>query len=70
VSVLGDETEREQAMEGLQSSRGVLQAMVGQELRMKRTPTLEFTYDESIVRGMRMEKLLSEHAPATEESER
>jgi ribosome-binding factor A len=27
---------------------------------LKRTPTLEFAYDESIDHGMRMEELLSE----------
>ena len=64
VSVLGDAERRAEALEGLESARGVLQAKVGAELRMKRTPTLEFTYDESIDRGMRMEELLSEHAPS------
>jgi ribosome-binding factor A len=60
VSVLGEQSEREEALAGLDSARGFLQAQVGAELRMKRTPTLEFTYDESIDRGMRMEELLSE----------
>ena len=70
VSVVGGTAERDAALEGLDSASGFLQQRVGEELRMKRTPTLEFTYDESIVRGMRMEKLLSEHAPAPDESER
>jgi ribosome-binding factor A len=60
VSVLGKQSEREEALAGLDSARGFLQAQLGAELRMKRTPTLEFTYDESIDRGMRMEELLSE----------
>lgn len=67
VSVLGDESARIQALEGLASSRGLLQAKLGSELRMKRTPTLEFTYDESIDRGMRMEKLLAEEATPHDE---
>src|SRR4051812_27111987 len=58
VSVLGSDEERDEALEGLRSSAGFLQAKVGQELRMKRTPTLEFHYDESIDRGMRISELL------------
>ena len=33
------------------ASHGFLQAKVGEELRMKRTPKLEFAYDESVDRG-------------------
>jgi ribosome-binding factor A len=63
VSVLGDERARERSLAGLRSSHGVLQSRVAGELRLKRTPTLEFVYDESIERGMRMTELLDEHAP-------
>jgi len=60
VSVLGDEQERDATMAGLRSSHGVLQGAIGGELRMKRTPTLDFVYDESIDRGMRISELLDE----------
>jgi ribosome-binding factor A len=60
VSVLGDERERERTLEGLTSSHGLLQAAIAGEVRMKRTPTLEFVYDESIERGMRISELLDE----------
>ena len=60
VSVLGDESERERALEGLSSSRGVLQAKIGEELRLKRTPTLTFEYDPSIDHGLRMRRLIDE----------
>jgi ribosome-binding factor A len=60
VSVLGDEHERVRTLEGLTSSHGLLQAAIAGELRMKRTPTLEFVYDESIDRGMRISELLGE----------
>jgi len=59
VSVLGQEAEREAALEGLRSSAGFLQAQVGTELRMKRTPTLEFVYDDSVERGMRISEILA-----------
>ena len=63
VSVLGSDDQKEQALEGLRSSAGFLQSKVGDELRMKRTPTLEFHYDESIERGMRISELLDREEP-------
>jgi ribosome-binding factor A len=62
VSVLGGEQERDRTLAGLESSHGYLQAQVAAELRMKRTPTLEFVYDESIDRGMRITELLDDEA--------
>jgi ribosome-binding factor A len=60
VSVLGGEDEREQTLAGLASSHGYLQGQIAHELRMKHTPTLEFLYDESVDRGMRISKLLED----------
>ena len=60
VTVLGDAEAREKSLAGLQSAHGVLQRRVGGELRMKRTPTLEFRYDETTDRAMRMEELLDD----------
>jgi ribosome-binding factor A len=60
VSVLGDDDERAATMAGLESAHGVLQLAVARELRMKHTPTLEFLFDESIDRGMRISELLSD----------
>ncbi len=58
VSVLGDEDEREATMAGLRSSHGVLQSMIAREVRIKRTPTLSFHYDDSVERGARLSQLL------------
>ena len=60
VSVLGGDEEREDSLAGLASAHGILQSAVAEELRMKRTPTLEFVYDDSIDRGMRITELLEE----------
>jgi ribosome-binding factor A len=60
VSVLGDEEERDQTLSGLGSAHGLLQAAIAAELRMKRTPTLEFVYDDSVDRGMRITELLEQ----------
>jgi ribosome-binding factor A len=64
VSVLGTELERERTLEGLASSHGVLQSVIATELRLKRTPTLAFVYDESIERGMRIHELLEDDEEA------
>ena len=63
VSVLGSEKKRAATLRGLQSSHGVLQARIAQELRMKRTPQLSFDYDQTIERGVRLSKLIDELTP-------
>jgi ribosome-binding factor A len=60
VSVLGSEEERERSLAGLRSSHGFLQGKIASAMRMKRTPTLTFEYDESAERGDRISRLLSD----------
>jgi ribosome-binding factor A len=60
VSVLGDAAQREEALAGLRSSAGFLQSKLGTELTMKRTPTLDFVYDETTDHAMRIGELLEE----------
>ena len=58
VSVLGDEEERESTLAALRSAHGPLQGAIGRELRLKRTPTLTFHYDDGPERGQRLSRLL------------
>jgi ribosome-binding factor A len=60
VSVLGSEEQRAETLAGLESAHGLLQLAVATELRMKHTPTLQFVFDESIDRGMRITELLDD----------
>jgi ribosome-binding factor A len=60
VSVLGSDEERESSLAGLRSSHGVLQAKIASGMRMKRTPTLTFEYDETVERGDRITRLLDD----------
>jgi ribosome-binding factor A len=60
VSVLGSERKRANSLAGLEAAHGVLQARLGRELRMKRTPQLTFQYDPSVEQGVRMSKLIDE----------
>ncbi len=68
VSVLGDESRREGTLAGLSSAHGYLQRRVASELRLKRTPTLDFLYDDTTDRAMRLEELLEESGTEAGES--
>jgi ribosome-binding factor A len=60
VTVLGDDEARSDALTGLNSAAGYLQAQIGRELRMKNTPTLAFVYDGSTDEGFKIEGLIRE----------
>jgi ribosome-binding factor A len=66
VSVLGADgaastlDEREASLAGLRSAHGYLQGRLAGELRLKRTPTLEFVYDETTDRAMRVDELIAQ----------
>lgn len=62
VSVLGNEDAREATLAGLRSAHGFLQGLLASELKLKHTPALTFSYDESIDRGMRISHLLDQRA--------
>jgi ribosome-binding factor A len=63
VSVLGSDAKRRKTLTGLDAARGVLQARIAEELRLKRTPQLAFEYDPTVERGVRMTQLIDELAP-------
>ncbi|HEY8773944.1 MAG TPA: 30S ribosome-binding factor RbfA [Gaiellaceae bacterium] len=60
VSVFGSEKKQQATLDGLAAAHGVLQARIGRELRMKRTPQLTFEYDRTVEEGVRMSKLIDE----------
>jgi ribosome-binding factor A len=70
VSVLGEGgqpsalAQRQDSLAGLRSAHGFLQARVASELRLKRTPTLEFCYDDTIDRALRVDALIDEIGPS------
>ncbi len=67
VSVLGDEPDREATLAGLRSAHGYMQRRVASELRLKRTPTLDFIYDDTTDRAMRLEALLDAQGAGVDE---
>jgi len=63
VSVLGDEAEQSATLDGLRSAHGYLQGRVAGELRLKRTPELQFELDHTAERAARLERLLAGEDP-------
>ena len=60
VSVLGGEEARADSLVALRSAHGVLQARIASQLALKRTPKLDFVYDGTTDRALRVESLLRE----------
>jgi ribosome-binding factor A len=60
VSILGEDAARRRGLDGLRSAHGYLQRRVSRELRLKHTPTLDFIYDDSLDRSLRLQEILEE----------
>ena len=63
VSVFGTERQRERTLTALEGATGVLQATLGRELKLRRTPKLVFVYDRAVEHGVRMTHLIDELTP-------
>jgi ribosome-binding factor A len=63
VSVLGDAEARAASLDGLRHAHGYLQGRIASELRLRRTPALEFRYDDTTDRALRVEDLLRDEGP-------
>jgi ribosome-binding factor A len=60
VSVFGTEEEKAATLQGLSSAHGILQAKIASQLRMKRTPALEFALDDTAEKAARLEAIIEE----------
>jgi ribosome-binding factor A len=63
-SVIGDETEKNNSEQGLNSARGFIRKEIAKALRMRFVPDIIFKYDESADYGRRIDSLLNEIIPA------
>ncbi len=59
-SVLGGQAERESTLAGLRHAHGHLQSRIAKELQLKRTPALDFVYDDTTDRALRVDRLIDE----------
>jgi len=71
VNALGDESRRDEVMEGLDRANGFLRRSVGKRVRIRNTPELHFHWDVTLERGERMNQLLDnlDIPPAPEEDD-
>ncbi|MDX1622465.1 MAG: 30S ribosome-binding factor RbfA [Gemmatimonadota bacterium] len=60
VSVLGEEEEKQEAMEALRRARGWVRARVGEEVTLKFLPEIHFELDRTLERAARIEELIDE----------
>ena len=59
-TVLGDEKARKTSARALDRALPFLRRQIGSRLRLKRTPELKFSYDDSVAGQDRIEQILSE----------
>jgi ribosome-binding factor A len=58
VNALGDESRKDEVLEGLKRANGFLRREVGQRIRLRATPTLQFRWDTTLEHGERMNQLI------------
>lgn len=57
-SALGDEKARKESQQALEKASGFLQKEIGTALQLRYTPKLKFMFDDSLDRGMEIDKVL------------
>ena len=58
ISVLGNEDDKKNALEGLKNAAGFIRREIGQRIRLRYVPELIFKIDNSIERGIYINKLI------------
>ena len=59
-TLLGDQPRIADAAAGLQHASGFLRSQLAQRMKLRIVPHLQFKYDESVERGMRLSQLIDE----------
>ena len=60
ISVLGDELDELNALDGLKSASGFMRNRLAKELNFRNTPELHFFIDQSIAYGVSMSKKIDD----------
>jgi len=66
ISVLGGEAEEKLTLHGLRSAAGYIQSKLGDRIKMRYTPVLEFVIDQGIKNSIEIARLLHEEKMAAE----
>lgn len=67
VSVLGDEPEKAETLEGLRAAASFIRGEIGRRLHVRRAPELDFRLDRGVDHAMRVDRLLKEVLPDDED---
>ena len=65
-SRFGNPDDVQRGLEGLQSAAGFIKRELGQRMKLRRIPDLEFKHDTSFEYGDRIESILKDLSPAKE----
>lgn len=63
VSIMGEEEEEKESLEGLRAAASFIRTALAQRLSIRRIPELVFEPDRSLAHAQRIERLLSEVSP-------
>lgn len=59
-TLLGDASKIEETTEGLRRASGFLRTQLAQRMQLRTVPQLDFKYDASVERGMKLTRLIDE----------
>ena len=60
VSVLGNDFDRDEAIEGLNSAKGFIKKELSKKIKLRAMPELIFIKDDSIEKALELDKLIDE----------
>ncbi|MER2089912.1 30S ribosome-binding factor RbfA [Sporosarcina sp. JAI121] len=60
ISVLGNDSEKEDTLKGLNKAKGFIRTEIGKRIRLRITPEIMFEFDSSVAYGNRIESLLKQ----------
>jgi ribosome-binding factor A len=62
VSIMGNETQQQTALRGLQNSAGFLQSKIARRIETRHTPRLQFVIDKGVQHALQVNSILAELA--------
>lgn len=66
VLLLGEASDRQDTLDGLEAATPFIRSLLGARIRMRRVPELRFEQDRSLEHAMRIEELLADAATGEE----
>lgn len=58
ISVLGDKDKKASTLEGLLKAKGFIRSEIGKRIRLRKTPEIQFAFDQSVEYGSHIDQLI------------